>query len=70
MVTAGMADVSTRQAMEAGVAGGFPKHSSLEQLAMVIHLESQSLRKIRQGRLPGGVSQKQENAQSTWQNCN
>lgn len=37
MVTAGMSDASTVQAMEAGASGVFLKHSSLDQLVTAIH---------------------------------
>jgi two-component system, NarL family, nitrate/nitrite response regulator NarL len=37
MVTAGMSDATTLQAMEAGASGVFLKHSSLEQLVTAIH---------------------------------
>src|ERR1700749_2815698 len=37
MVTAGMSDASTLQAMEAGASGVFLKHSSLDQLVTAIH---------------------------------
>lgn len=37
MVTAGMSDAITRQAMEAGASGVFLKHSSLDQLVAAIH---------------------------------
>jgi two-component system, NarL family, nitrate/nitrite response regulator NarL len=37
MVTAGMSDSVTLQAMEAGVSGIFLKHSSLDQLVIAIH---------------------------------
>jgi two-component system nitrate/nitrite response regulator NarL len=37
MVTAGMSDANTLQAMEAGASGVFLKHSSLEQLVTAIH---------------------------------
>jgi two-component system, NarL family, nitrate/nitrite response regulator NarL len=37
MVTAGMSDPTTVQAMEAGASGVFLKHSSLEQLVTAIH---------------------------------
>jgi two-component system nitrate/nitrite response regulator NarL len=37
MVTAGMSDTTTLQAMEAGASGVFLKHSSLDQLVTAIH---------------------------------
>jgi two-component system, NarL family, nitrate/nitrite response regulator NarL len=37
MVTAGMSDANTLQAMEAGASGVFLKHSSLDQLVTAIH---------------------------------
>src|SRR5271157_3713377 len=37
MVTAGMSDATTLQAMEAGASGVFLKHSSLDQLITAIH---------------------------------
>jgi DNA-binding NarL/FixJ family response regulator len=37
MVTAGMSDASTLEAMEAGASGVFLKHSSLDQLVTAIH---------------------------------
>ncbi|QNI30204.1 response regulator transcription factor [Alloacidobacterium dinghuense] len=37
MVTAGMSDASTLEAMEAGASGVFLKHSSLDQLISAIH---------------------------------
>jgi len=37
MVTAGMSDVATLQAMEAGASGIFLKHSGLDQLVAAIH---------------------------------
>jgi len=68
MVTAGMSDTTTLQAMEAGASGVFLKHSSLDQLVTAIHQVARGEIWLDTGAAPslfGGSSTQKERSERT-----